>query len=161
MGATYVVAYLIFLGLGWSRIRSVKHAACWGVTMALGGILAWLLVGGLILYAGRAMPVTTRMWRMLIEMHFAIILAVNGLVAAGVWLAHQGWFRMRGHRILLQNGRLCPRCAYDLAGNTSMVCPECGTPFSFELLDTTRKEFERLVQRRSPRPVGSDASDRR
>jgi hypothetical protein len=32
-----------------------------------------------------------------------------------------------GHRLRL--GR-CPRCGYDLTGNTSGVCPECGEPSS-------------------------------
>jgi hypothetical protein len=38
----------------------------------------------------------------------------------GVWK----WLRARRGR---KNGDLCPRCRYDLTGNVSGVCPECGT----------------------------------
>ena len=35
---------------------------------------------------------------------------------------------MRRHRDELRGRRCCARCGYDLTGNTSGVCPECGTP---------------------------------
>lgn len=41
------------------------------------------------------------------------------------WVAHF-LLRMRG-RSGMRSG-LCPRCRYDLTGNLSAVCPECGTP---------------------------------
>jgi hypothetical protein len=40
--------------------------------------------------------------------------------SAGVWLA------IRARRRPAEPGR-CPRCDYDLTGNVSGVCPECGT----------------------------------
>jgi len=30
--------------------------------------------------------------------------------------------------VLIQSGGLCRGCGYNLTGNTSGVCPECGTP---------------------------------
>ena len=36
------------------------------------------------------------------------------------------WFRQRRARRV--RAGLCPRCAYNLTGNVSGVCPECGAP---------------------------------
>ena len=45
--------------------------------------------------------------------------------AAGIVAARGSWaLSVRRHRRSL--GR-CPDCGYDLTGNTSGVCPECGT----------------------------------
>ena len=38
----------------------------------------------------------------------------------------------------IQDGTLCPACGYCLIGNTSMVCSECGRPFSFAELNAGR-----------------------
>ncbi|GMU20560.1 MAG: hypothetical protein AMXMBFR13_06570 [Phycisphaerae bacterium] len=38
--------------------------------------------------------------------------------------------RSFGHKIVLQTGSLCWTCGYDLTGNLSGVCPECGTPIT-------------------------------
>ena len=43
---------------------------------------------------------------------------VYGTVVAGI-----GWIRMRPKAIV---GGKCARCTYDLTGNVSGVCPECG-----------------------------------
>jgi hypothetical protein len=40
-------------------------------------------------------------------------------------LLHNRWLLWRKRRRL--NARLCWRCSYDLRGNVSGVCPECGT----------------------------------
>ena len=59
--------------------------------------------------------------------------AVYGGLAA-VWLGAavgpfgRRWWRGRlGQRRVLDN--LCPHCGYDLTGNVSGVCPECGDPW--------------------------------
>lgn len=36
----------------------------------------------------------------------------------------------------IQDGTLCPGCAYCLIGNTSSICPECGRPFTLAELKT-------------------------
>jgi hypothetical protein len=40
-----------------------------------------------------------------------------------IWAA----VRRRRRRKAIESGR-CPSCGYDLAGNVSGVCPECGVP---------------------------------
>jgi hypothetical protein len=37
----------------------------------------------------------------------------------------------------IQDGTLCPGCGYCLVGNISMICSECGRPFSWEELALT------------------------
>jgi len=44
-----------------------------------------------------------------------------------------------------QNGTLCPKCAYCLIGVESMRCPECGSAFSYEDLETTEEAFIALA----------------
>jgi hypothetical protein len=65
--------------------------------------------------------------RMMQPLPFATFVAfsgvVAGLIAAGDWVAVE---RPRG--VLRRRRRLglCARCGYDLHGNVSRVCPECG-----------------------------------
>lgn len=49
-------------------------------------------------------------------------IAVAATVLPGSWL-------VMGIRKRSEKGR-CPTCGYNLTGNTSGVCPECGTPWS-------------------------------
>ena len=58
-----------------------------------------------------------------IILRFPTLLLV-GIVAI-LPLAHWRVRRRRKHRI---DNRLCAACAYNLTGNTSGVCPECGEP---------------------------------
>ena len=45
------------------------------------------------------------------------------LPAAALWAGYRS-FRARSAG---RGAHLCPRCGYDLTGNVSGVCPECGT----------------------------------
>jgi hypothetical protein len=38
------------------------------------------------------------------------------------------WFARRLFRRRMQSQKLCAKCSYNLTGNLSGVCPECGTP---------------------------------
>jgi hypothetical protein len=49
-------------------------------------------------------------------------LVVGAPAAVLAWLVGRGWRRREARR---RAGR-CERCAYDLTGNVSRVCPECG-----------------------------------
>jgi hypothetical protein len=48
-----------------------------------------------------------------------------GALVRGVLRAREGVRLLRGHRRLRRG--CCPACGYDLTGNTSGTCPECGT----------------------------------
>ncbi len=39
-------------------------------------------------------------------------------------------------QIVIQDGTLCPTCAYNLTGNTSMKCPECGRTYTTSSLQS-------------------------
>jgi hypothetical protein len=59
-------------------------------------------------------------YRGLVVPYWAALLAAAALPAA--WVVRAGRRRRRRRR-----PGLCPHCGYDLTGNTSGVCPECGT----------------------------------
>ena len=51
--------------------------------------------------------------------------AINTVFYAGLlWLLFAAPFALRRHRRIKRG--LCPKCAYDLRGSESRVCPECG-----------------------------------
>ena len=50
-----------------------------------------------------------------------LLILVTGILPA-VWLRRL-WFQRRRNRV-----GCCPGCGYNLTGNTSGICPECGTP---------------------------------
>jgi len=51
-----------------------------------------------------------------------------------------GWLvqRIRLGKAVLQDGTLCPRCAYSIVGCSSQRCPECGSAFSADDLTSAR-----------------------
>ena len=79
-------------------------------------------------------------------MYSTISVYVYGVLA---WAAGAIFFR-RFSRVILQDGTLCPGCAYSLIGNTSMICPECGRTFTWNELGTTA---EALAGGREPGPA--------
>jgi hypothetical protein len=69
-----------------------------------------------------ALPGPGTQW--VLALHFWVAAASFGVLPA-TWAAVQ-WKRQRArHRTL--GGSLCSHCGYDLRGNVSGVCPECGT----------------------------------
>ena len=48
--------------------------------------------------------------------------------------------------IVVQDGTLCPDCGYSLVGCTREVCPECGRPFSYQEMGTSKEEMRRRMQ---------------
>lgn len=74
-------------------------------------------------------------------------LAVAGPIIGSLFFQIAGWLHRRLAHYVVQDGTCCPGCAYNLIGNQSMVCPECGRPFTFEELGTTEAAFRQLAAR--------------
>src|SRR5262245_42885157 len=55
---------------------------------------------------------------------FIFLLIFFPVVLAGALVGHAGFTAMQRQRM---TGR-CQKCGYDLYGNVSGICPECGTP---------------------------------
>jgi len=53
--------------------------------------------------------------------------AAVALAPPSLWMVST-WHRQRRQRLRALHGR-CPACGYDLRGNDSAACPECGSPF--------------------------------
>ncbi len=54
------------------------------------------------------------------------------------------WFASRGSRgkLLVTDNTFCPSCGYNLVGNTTYICSECGQPFTLEELDITAEDLD-------------------
>ena len=85
------------------------------------GPVAWF--GGVF---GAASLVTWIILVQLLEARALVALALGGLLTGGAAAATY-WLTPWRVRHL---GPRCDRCRYDLTGNTTGVCPECGTPIS-------------------------------
>lgn len=70
-----------------------------------------------------------------------VVLTVMSSVTSGIGLFIWGRFRRKYPVVIVGSSPLCLACGYDLIGNKSLVCPECGRPFTFEELGTTAEEF--------------------
>ncbi len=75
-----------------------------------------------------------------------IVAAPAGLVSsliAGVLIVCV-WFASRGSRgkLLITDKTYCPSCGYNLVGNTTYICSECGQPFTLEELDITAEDLD-------------------
>lgn len=90
-----------------------------GVFVVLGPERAWLpSISGAILWVGfNAAPQNTLKVDVT-YIPYALIVAACGLLTVLTW-----WLTRRRMR-----PGCCARCGYDLTGNRSGVCPECGTP---------------------------------
>ena len=50
-----------------------------------------------------------------------------GPILGTIWLSRQQWRRFLRQELNARGIPICMKCAYDLTGNESGVCPECGT----------------------------------
>ena len=67
-----------------------------------------------------------------------VVSVIAGVLIVCVWFASRG---SRG-RLLVTDNTFCPSCGYNLVGNTTYICSECGQPFTLEELDITAKDLE-------------------
>jgi peptidoglycan/LPS O-acetylase OafA/YrhL len=65
-------------------------------------------------------------WRHRVEMLAIVLLLARGVVLSGLLVLHVRWWQRGGQK----SAFVCPRCAYNLTGNISGVCPECGLQVS-------------------------------
>ena|GEM_PF-2001605 len=103
--ATLALFYGLGLGIGW-------HITIWSIEIAESG--PWHGLQGehrtLLSFVGQQL------------MYFLVTIAITIGMAMIVW----GLCRLLRGKIFLQDGTVCTTCAYNLTGNTSGVCPECG-----------------------------------
>ena len=78
-----------------------------------------LLVGGVAGACYVAAPVFLKTWPL------TLAALAAGFVLAGVWFVLSAKAEVPAER---RKRGLCPSCGYDLTGNVSGVCPECGQP---------------------------------
>lgn len=86
-------------------------------------------------------------WQIAKLLLLALILAFSAM--AGFALFHEGW-QARSRRERAAAGR-CVRCGYELRGNTSETCPECG--HKFHLADTSSDDSAPARPAGSPSPL--------
>lgn len=68
------------------------------------------------------------------------VIQLHGLIfnlSLGIVLSMVAYTLLRRRLFRFQAGH-CPQCRYDLTGNTSGVCPECGLPIELELHDPSQ-----------------------
>ncbi|MFO0973006.1 MAG: hypothetical protein U1A27_06155 [Phycisphaerae bacterium] len=102
----------------------------------------WTVAFGLAagLHAAALFPVTVIAMRM--PDPVIVLLLIIGLPFTAVFfLIFTLAVSLFSPRVTVNDGTLCPGCEYCLIGNTTMICPECGRPFTFEQLGTTGAAF--------------------
>jgi predicted amidophosphoribosyltransferase len=67
-----------------------------------------------------------------------VAFAIGGSLLALVWVASR---TSRG-KLQIVDGTCCPCCGYNLVGNKTYICSECGQPFTLEELDITAEDLE-------------------
>ncbi len=72
----------------------------------------------------------------------ALIMTAVIVLVTIAWLI----IRLTLPKFVLQDGSLCPQCAHCILGVQSMRCPECGSPFTYDDLETTQEEFNTRTQ---------------
>ncbi len=129
------VLFVVFCASRWAKARDEMDLFVWGFLSGSVFVLEFMLVGNSmgVHRIDMGVIVTCVLWGV-----------VHGIAAVIAWTVWRGVCRSRGICMMIQDGHTCPGCAYDLRGNESMVCPECGRGFSLEELGVTGAEFAAL-----------------
>lgn len=103
--------------------RLLRDRRYWMIGVAVWTIYVLVAAAGQELVAGHVNRNTVLLWTPLLAGVLALPVAV-----IQIWLCRryiQGSIR----REMVERGMLvCVHCGYDLTGNISGICPECGTP---------------------------------
>jgi len=126
------------LGLGTCIVAGIYHPYAIAGLLLLGGLLG-LLHAPVLWWLLRAKPLLASTWAVfapaLVSVSLATALGLRRLpllavtlvsIWTGIWIVktYIRDFPTPGH---------CVECAYDLTGNISGICPECGTPIPDEV----------------------------
>ena len=68
----------------------------------------------------------------------SVAFGVSGSLFVILWVASR-WSR---GRLQILDGTSCPGCGYNLVGNTTSICSECGRPFTLDELEITAEDLE-------------------
>lgn len=152
LSVVYGLILLSFPLVHWSRIGSTLSCFSWGA------LLAACLIGA----TTTAISFHERVRAEEVVMILLIGVPSTGAVFCLLWWGACVWQRrVRKRVVVLQDGTLCPACAYSLIGNESMTCPECGGTFAFADLGVSSEEFEQIsAARKSETSAGADLDKR-
>ncbi|MCB9856556.1 MAG: hypothetical protein H6818_12815 [Phycisphaerales bacterium] len=120
-------------------IANAGRAAELGWRYALSaGIVVYLIVAfNVIVITGAHVAAA-----LLVLLVGTLALAVGVVIATAAFVITWRLVQLTLPKFVVQDGTLCPTCAYCLVGVQSMRCPECGSAFSFADLETTEYEFQ-------------------
>ncbi len=127
----FLALVFVFTAVVEKRVRSTRSIAAWWIATTFCFASAPMLLEYL---SG------TKFYGNIFTVHLMFFMASGVAVLLGSGASRVARY-LSGSRVIVQTGTLCPNCAYDLRGNESMVCPECGRGFSFEELGVTAAEF--------------------
>ncbi|MGB0716927.1 MAG: hypothetical protein ACPGXK_13680 [Phycisphaerae bacterium] len=99
-------------------------SVAWSAALVLAPVSFLVIVVGLWLVSVGAQPVLGRIPDLLL----VVIVTFASLFGTG-WVATSTYNRLRWQRV---DYPACYACGYDMTGNTTGACPECGTLVSFK-----------------------------
>ncbi len=120
------------------KLRRWWHGFSFGAAYGLIGTavtLLWIEVDTYLSFGGRS---SVSMLLMRAAPVGLVLSVIAGVLIVCVWFASRG---SRG-KLLVTDNTFCPSCGYNLVGNTTYICSECGQPFTLEELDITAEDLE-------------------
>ncbi len=119
----------------WKSCVSSALTGCAALLGVAATIIAWWPNGLDSLFRNRKMPIILAICVMA---HPVVVL----LMSFPFWV----WRKLRQRFGQAQFAPECPQCLYNLTGNISMTCPECGRPFTLDELDQTPESWANLTR---------------